>query len=185
MTDEHTDHSHGGPTGLLGPAALTLQANGYDTKYIAQDHGQLLLASNRWFIIGIAQFESVADLPSIESSCSIALSEELVDVGPLRWDAYLLLLTSGARDHDELPASVAEITYNTQYHRRLVRWGVLPTEDSTALALRPFLPLQSANASEPTDPVRQLATRMQLHGLSSDQAEMAIGQWTAEGKQQS
>ena len=184
MTDGYMDRSHGMSMGLLGSVALSLRANEYDTKYVTQDNGQLLLASNRWFIIGVAQFESVADLPSVESSSSIALSEQIVDVGPLTWDAYLLLLTSNPRDHDQVPASVSEITYNTQYHRRLIRWGVLPTEDSIARALRPFLPLQSANASEPTDPVRLLSSRMQLHGLGSDQTEMAIGQWTAEGRQE-
>jgi hypothetical protein len=182
MSNDPSDAGPGGASGLLGQSALTLQAHGYRTRYVVQDSGQLLLATSPWFIIGIAQFESIADLPTVESEGSFALSEQLADVGPLRWDAYLVLLTSGGRADDEMPLSVAEITYNTQYHRRLIRWDVLPTEDSLATALRPFLPLPSANVSEPTDPVRSLVNRMQLHGLSSSQAEMSVGQWIVEGR---
>lgn len=185
MTDGFTETHIGAPAGLLGQAALTLRANGYATRYVAQAEGQLLLASNQWFIIGVAQFDSLADLALVESSGSTALSEEMVDVGPLRWDAYLLLLTSNARDHDDVPPSVAEITYNTQYHRRLIKWGVLPTADSISVALGPFLALQNGNASEPMDPVRLIATRMQLHGVSADQAESALAEWITDGRPKS
>lgn len=185
MSNDRLDAGPGGASGLLGQSALTLQANGYLTRYVVQDSGQLLLATNPWFIIGIAQFESLADLSTVESEGSFALSEQLGDVGPLRWDAYLVLLTAGARTDYEMPVSVAEITYNTQYHRRLIRWDVLPTEDSISTAFRPFLPLPNANVSEPTDPVRSLVNRMQLHGLTSEQAEMSIGQWIVEGRQRS
>ena len=53
------------------------------------------------------------------------------------------------------------------------------------MALRPFLALPGANVSEPADPIRVLAGRMQLHGLSQEEAEMAIAQWTTEGRRQS
>jgi hypothetical protein len=183
------DLSTTGPVGssaLLGTAALVLQSHGYSTQYLVlEGSGQLLLATDPLFLVGIAKFESAADLPGVEARSSITLGDQIVEAGPRRWDSYLVLLTSSEREDFELSESVAEITYNTQYHRRMIRWGLLPTEESLTDALRPFLPLPSANVEGPRDPVRLLAERMQLHGLDSSDVAVALAQWNEEGRTQS
>ena len=98
MSDGAFDHGQPSSSGLLGQCALTLQSHDYETKYVAHDAGQLLLARNSLFIIGIAQFDSVSSLSAVESQGSLTLGEQLGDAGPLRWDAYLVLLTPAKRN---------------------------------------------------------------------------------------
>jgi hypothetical protein len=180
------DLSPTGPVGssaLLGTAALVLQAHGFSTQYLGlEGGGQLLLATDPLFLVGMANFDSAADLPNVEARSSITLGDQMVEAGPHRWDSYLVLLTSSEREDFELSEDVAEITYNTQFHRRIIRWGLLPTEESLTDALRPFLPLPSANVEGPRDPVRLLAERMQLHGLDSSDVEVALAQWNEQGR---
>jgi hypothetical protein len=168
---------------LLGPAALLLRGHGFVTQPVTLVPGlTLLLAENDFFVVGLVEFATPVDLSSVESASAAEFAARLSDGGGAkRWDAYLVLLSPAALAGDVMPESVTTIVYNTRFLRRIVRWNVGPDEDSLSRALRPFLPLTSAEAGEQSSPLDRLAGQLPSYGISSEDALQALAEWRMTG----
>lgn len=169
---------------LLGPASLLLQGYGYSTQHIAIDTAlTMVLAENAYFALGIVEFGDAMSLPEVESRAVSDVATRLSgDGGAKRWDVYVVLMTRAAVEGDSMPESIAAIIYNTHFVRRVVRWSVQPEPASLARALRPFLPLTSAEAGGETGPLNRLVARLPLFGVTAEEAEQAIAEWRAMGR---
>ncbi len=137
----------------------------------------MLLAEDSLFVIGAIEFQNATELPTLEAAASLQLADQLADAGAKRWDAYLVMLSSAAATERGMSEDVTDIVYNTRYLRRLIRWGVTPTEASLADALRLFLPLPVPGMTGPVDPVQMLADRLPSRGVNPDSAAAAFAQW--------
>lgn len=183
MTPDPTAASRAG-SALLGPAALVLRGQGYMTQPVALSAGNtLLLAENDFFAMGIVEFNSTAELPAVEARAAGELAERLAAApnGAKSWDTYLVLLSSLVRSEDAMPEAVTAVVYNTRFLRRIVRWNVQPEEISLARALRPFLPLTTAQTGKSVGAVKLLVERLPSYGVSPESAAEAMAQWRTSG----
>jgi hypothetical protein len=134
-----------------------------------------LLAENDYFAIGITEFFSPQELPVIAAAAANALVERIAtDAGAKRWDFYLVLVSSVHPDDVVMPESVTTIVYNTTFFRRVVKWGIEPSELSISEALRAFLPLAATGVAAPVSPMQRLAERLPSYGLSPELAAQTM-----------
>ena len=185
MSDSATSRAEFQPAplaALLAPAALVLRRHGFRTRLMAShDTHPILLAENSLFLVGVVEFSGAYDLPSIEAATSTQLADQVAAAGPKHWDAYLVLLSAAAATDRGWSEDVTDILYNTRYLRRIVRWGVIPTESSLSSALRSFLPLPPPSAAGPIDPIQRLIDELPTHGVEAEKAETALAQWRVSG----
>jgi len=167
---------------LLAPAALVLRRHDFRTRPVASSGSQpMLLAEDPLFLIGIVEFVGASDLPSVEAGASTQLADYVADAGAKQWDTYLVLLSAAAGTERGWSEDVTDILYNTRYLRRMVRWGVVPTESSLSSALRPFLSLPLPSTPGPIDPIQRLVNELPSHGVDTEKTATALAQWRASG----
>lgn len=184
MTDGPTPEATTDATraALLAPAALVLRRHDFRTRPVASHESQpMLLAENPLFLVGVVEFVGASVLQSVEAAASTQLADYVADAGAKHWDTYLVLLSAAAATERGWSEDVTDILYNTRYLRRIVRWGVVPTESSLTSALRPFLPLPSPSTSGPIDPIQRLEDELPSHGVDPEKAATALAQWRAGG----
>lgn len=167
-------------TGIIERASVILREHGYEALTISiMPEKSMLLAENDFFALGVIEFEDVTDLSRVEASAAAELSGRLKDSsGVKRWDAYLVLLSPNRQDDaSPLSESVASIVYNTQFFRRIVRWGTSANDQSLFRALRAFLPLTVTTAGPVVSPAERLAGSLPSFGISADEAAAALVRW--------
>ncbi len=102
----------------------------------------LLLAENRYFVVGVAATSTIAQLLVAESVAEGMISSRLIssNPGPKRWDAYLILLTQErSPETGETTRDLFNINYDTAGLRRIAHTGVDATLAAVRNALTPFV----------------------------------------------
>jgi len=168
-------------TPALSVAAVLLRSYGFSTRHISSKSGiPILLAENPLFALGVVEFESQGQLPTVEADAASELTDLLAraEGGPKQWDAYLVLLSRDGGSPDSLPSAVTSILHDTRYLRRLVRWDVQPDEESLHDALRIFLPLPSSTAAQIAAPLQLLIEQLPAHGVPHELARSAAAEWS-------
>lgn len=168
---------------LLPLAALMLRSHDYTTRSAVVDRDiPLLLAENDYFALGVTEFQSPRELPTVAESAAAALASYVSDsAGAKRWDFYLVLLSQASLAESAMPEAVTTIVYNTTLFRRVVKWNLEPSEESVARALRSFLPLTAAQAGVAANPLERLRDRLPTYGLSEAMTAQTIEQFRASG----
>lgn len=117
----------------------------------------------------------IADLELLESHAAPELSEMLAhgDLGPKRWDAYLVLMASG--DSDERGnREVIDLQYNTRSLRRIVALGVSADEEAVLTVLATFMPLPEPPSGGLTSAFTDLIEQLVINGVDRESAESAV-----------
>jgi hypothetical protein len=164
---------------LLALAREVLAGEGYSVDSVRTSSGlDLVLAENPLFIVAVAAVPTVDQLRLAESFAADALSQRFadVDLGPKRWDAYLVLLSQESRPEQREDARVVfELTYDTHAVRRIVRLGVIPTMSEVRRSLQPFVrPIELSDPSIAKDPLEMMIESLVEHGVSREIASRSV-----------
>lgn len=163
---------------LLAMAREVLASQGFVHEEVDETDGGILLAEDPYFIIGLAATPTIADLLSAEPVVEKTIGDRMqaVDVGPKRWDAYVVLLTQ-ERPSDEGSATrpLFGINYDTRGFRRIARAGVEPTIRGVRNALTPFVqPVRLEEAGLASDPFDSMTEALVRHGVDSELAVRSV-----------
>jgi len=164
---------------LLEVAALVLRDADCRLHVHRLPEGQeFLLAENPYFILAVVASGSPRDIIEVERLVAAELTalSSRSDVGPKRWDLYLVILAP--RDSDdsrELARDIYRITYDTQHLRRIAVLDVEPTLESLRDALRSFLPTLAPNTTQPLgEALTELESALVEHSIEPQKAARAI-----------
>lgn len=164
---------------LLEVAALVLRDADCRLRVHRLPQGpEFLLAENAYFILAVVASGSPRDIIEVERRVANELTalSSRSDVGPKRWDLYLVILAPrDAEESRELARDVYRITYDTQHLRRIAVLDVEPTLESLRDALRPFLPTLAPDTAQPLgDALTELESALVKHSIEPDKAARAV-----------
>ena len=140
MSQPLRDHLTSDPE-LLALARSILNEEEYVVEEVHEPIS-LVLAENRYFLIGVAATSTIAQLLVAESVAEGMIMQRLTasDAGPKRWDAYLILLTQErSPETSDTTRELFNINYDTTGLRRLAHTGVDATLTAVRQALIPFV----------------------------------------------
>jgi hypothetical protein len=176
----------GAADALVEIARVILQQVGFATELVPA-HGErplILVAENEYFIVVLAQAPSFDSLQFVDAELSEFIDSRLdAQLGPKRWDLYLVVLCEAPAPEDATASQVlSELRYDTHTVRRLARVGVEPTIDRLSESLRTFLPLGrgSSNASL-EDPLQHLERLLSSRGIDESVAGRAVAAFRQTG----
>lgn len=162
---------------LLALARSVLSDEEYAVEEITAPLG-LLLAENRYFVVGVIATPTIAQLLAAQPLAEAAMSERLAesDAGPKRWDGYLILLTQErSPENRQTTRELFGINYDTRSLRRIAHAGVEPTLAAVREALTPFVaPIELDDPSIAGDPFDALEESLAVRGVERDLAHRAI-----------
>lgn len=127
---------------LLALARAVLVDEGYAVEDVAEDGVPLILAENRYFVLGVVTAATIAQIVVAEGWAEEFLAARLrsADIGPKVWDAYLILLTQERLpEGSSATQELFEINYDTRGIRRIVHTDVFPRLADVRNALTPFV----------------------------------------------
>ena len=163
---------------LLALARRVLSGERYAVEE-SQDGVGILLAENRYFVIGVVATATLRELTIAESFAEAVLSERMnaADTGPKRWDAYLVLLTQEkTSDDSETARLLFRINYDTSRVRRIAHSGVSPTLASVRNALTPFVaPVAVDDELIAGDAFASILKALTARDIQRNLAERAVG----------
>lgn len=163
---------------LLGLAQRVLKRRGFLVREGALSglsNAPWLFAESDDFVLAIVAGRRLPDLELLESHAAPEFSEMLThaDLGPKRWDAYLVLVASG--DSDERGnREVVDLQYNTRSLRRIVALGVSADEDAVLNVLATFMPLPDPPSGGLTSAFTELIEQLVINGVDRESAESAV-----------
>jgi len=166
---------------LLALARAVLVAEGYVVEDVAADGVPLLLAENRYFVLGVVTAATIAQIVVAEGWAEELLARRLgsADVGPKVWDAYLILLTQ-----ERLPEGggatreLFDINYDTRGIRRIAHSGVFPRLADVRSALTPFVaPIELDDPSIATSAFESFIESLMARGIDREVAVRAVTAW--------
>jgi hypothetical protein len=171
---------------LLAVARRVLTQHSFrvtESPVAAEDETTWLLADSDYFLLGVAAGQSFEDLLVLEGFISAALAAifEERELGPKRWDSYVVLLCSSDADQRGAP-DVVRLQYNTRSLRRLVALGVPPREDEVAEALATFLPLPEPPPGGLRSAFDELTAQLIINGIPEEQAHSVVAHYRASGR---
>lgn len=170
---------------IVDLAAVQLASAGFTVEMAVGDSGSgLLLAENELFVVGIGSTSEVAKIEPLVDELALTLVDRVsdVDIGPKRWDVYLVVLCSGLPEEGERER-ITSITRNLHNFRRIVRVEVLATQASVSSALSMFLPFAKRELSDVTrDALSLLAEELPLHGVDQAEAMQVIESYRNTGE---
>lgn len=138
----------------------------------------LLLAENRYFVVGVVATPTLRELILAESMGEAALTDRMraTDPGPKRWDAYLVLMTQERSPDDSATArQLFSINYDTSSVRRIAHSGVSPTVTSVREALTPFVaPIELEDQGIASDPFAAMVEALAARGIERGFADRAV-----------
>lgn len=169
---------------LLALAQRVLKRHGFRIwEGLLRDLGDTpwVLAESDDFVLAVVAGRSLSDLELLESHAAPELGEMLTsgDLGPKRWDAYLVLMASGdsgARGKRE----VVDLQYNTRALRRIVALGVSADEDAVLGVLSTFMPLPDPPAGGLTSAFDELIDQLVINGIERERAEASVQEYRRE-----
>ena len=171
--------------GLLAVARRVLTQHDFRVNERALDGADAatwLLAESEYFLLALAAGESFDDLLVLEGFLAAALATAFEDgnLGPKRWDSYVVLLSSAGTDQRGAP-DVVRLQYNTRSLRRLVSLGIPAREDTVAEALATFLPLPEPLPGGLRSAFDELVAQLVINGIPEDQAATVVSSYRTTG----
>lgn len=152
-----------------------------EEQYVVEelhDGVPLLLAENRYFVIGVVATPTIRELLLAESLGEVLLTDRMKagDPGPKRWDAYLVLLTQErSPDNSETTRQLFGINYDTSGVRRIAHSGVAPTVAAVREALTPFVaPVELEDQGIASDAFNTLTEALAARGIERQLADRAV-----------
>jgi hypothetical protein len=161
---------------LLAIADTVLTSDGYATSSASVGGFPTLLAEDEDNVLIVAALITVRDVLRIEPDISKALTNRLgsVELGPKKWDGYVVLLTAQPGQSDTTD-DLFHLTYNLLQIRRIVRVGVSPTIAGVERALRALLRLpKAADSLGVDDPLSAMQSRLVADGLDPVAVDEAV-----------
>jgi len=170
---------------LLEAATAVFIEHGFATsaEFIGDTTSRWLVAENDLFIVGVTATVTMGDLRALESIAAGALLTRLskTSIGTKKWDAYLVLMTTGPiRDAAEARQLVS-IEYDTGGVRRLVATSVAPTPEGVRHVLRPFVPLPPPQPGAVTEAFEELVEQLHVHGIDRSEAARIVSAFKDRG----
>jgi hypothetical protein len=164
--------------GLLAVARRVLTQHGFQASERSLEgagEATWLLAESNYFLLGVATGETFEDLLVLEGYLVAALGGLLDenDLGPKRWDSYVVLISGSGTDQRGAP-DVVRLQYNTRSLRRLVCLGTPAREDAVAEALATFLPLPEPPPGGLPSAFDELVTQLVINGIPEDEAAIGV-----------
>lgn len=171
--------------GLLAIARRVLTQRGFHASERPLDgpgEATWLLAESDHFLLGVTTGETFEDLLVLEGYLAAALSAlfDENDLGPKRWDSYVVLISSADADQRGAP-DVVRLQYNTRSLRRLVCLGIPAREDTIAQALATFLPLPEPPPGGLPSAFDELVAQLVINGIPEEQAVPAVKNYHSSG----
>jgi hypothetical protein len=163
---------------LLALARTILVDEGYAVEDVTADGPHLLLAENRYFVLGVVATATIAQIVIAEGWAEEFLVARLrsADIGPKLWDAYLILLTQ-----ERLPESgyatleLFQINYDTRGLRRMAHSGVFPRLADVRNALTPFVaPIELDDPTIATSAFESFIESLVARGIDREVAVRAV-----------
>jgi hypothetical protein len=170
-----------GDAELLALARTVLVDEGYAIEDIEVGGVHLLLAENRYFVLGVVTAATIDQIVIAEGWAEELLADRLraADIGPKIWDAYLILLTQ-----ERLPEGghatreLFEINYDTRGIRRIAHSGVLPSLADVRNGLTPFVaPIELDDPTIVTSPFEPFVESLVARGVDREVAVRAVTAW--------
>ena len=170
---------HPDPALVLLARDVLAQA-GYHHRQISENGETVLLAENRYLIMGLAATATISDFAAAESALTAIIQNEIsssrVELGRKSWELYLVLMTQeklGEQTTDT--QTLFEIGYDSSRFRRIVRVGVIATERAVRRALSMFLDLpESDTGGFPADPLSALSAMLVEQGFDKEIADRVV-----------
>jgi hypothetical protein len=163
---------------LMSLAESVLDTEGYELEIRAQAPLPVLFAENSFFLLAVVTLATISELLVAEPIASSVLSDRLseVDVGPKRWDVYLVLLTQERlTEGSDATRTLFEINHDTSRVRRIAHSGVSPTLAGVRLALNPFLaPIALEDPAATDEPLEMLTEALVEHGVDRSIASRVV-----------
>lgn len=151
-----------------------------DAGYVHElaESGDVLLAENAYAFVALTASPTISDLAIAETAVAALLQDRLAgaDIGPKRWDAYLVLLSQETpHEQGEGVHWLFDINYDTRGFRRIARAGVEATIHSVRNALTPFVePVRLEDAGLLGDSLDSLAAALTAHEIGREIATRAV-----------
>lgn len=163
--------------GLLNITKAVLLDQGFHVEVVRGDV-DLILAENSYFIIGVCALNTIHELILAEpiALSTLALRAGSANLGPKKWDTYLVLLTQDKTGEDDAATrDLYAINYDTSRLRRIAHSGIDPTSAAVRHALAPFIePASSTTDSTKSDALDSLLHALTSRGVSDELANRAI-----------
>ncbi|MDE0268963.1 MAG: hypothetical protein OXI96_08010 [Acidimicrobiaceae bacterium] len=170
---------------LIFLAQDVLSNAGYQVKKIPQNGITVLLAENKYSILGLTATATIRDIETAESALAgimqDAIRDSRVELGPKSWEMYLVLLTREKLGEQDaitrtITRTIFEIRYDMRQFRRIVRVGVSATERAVRRALVSFLDFpELGDRTFAMDPLELLSSALAEHGITKEKADRAVG----------
>lgn len=163
---------------LLGVSRRVLSARGFRIRESQLDGlvaAPWLLAENDYFLLGLTAGSTLDDLRVLEGYVAAEMNQllEKAELGPKRWDSYVVLLGSSDADKRGDP-DLLRLQYNTRSLRRVVSLGVQASEEAVSRALTAFLPLPDPPAGGLPSPFEGLLEQLIINGVARERAVQAV-----------
>lgn len=162
---------------LLALAQIVLVDNGFVVESI-DERLHMLLAENHYFVIAIIAPSTIRTLMQAESIAFQILEQRISrsEIGPKKWDAYLVLLTQErSNEDDETTRGLYAINHDMSHLRRMAHTDVEPTAAAVARALSTFLePIHLEDEPDRVDALETLADSLSSRGVEDDLVQRAV-----------
>lgn len=162
---------------LLYLAKAVLDGEGFAVEEHADESLNILLAENAWFVLAVTAVATIQDLEEAESRVEAILAARMntADIGPKRWDAYLVLLTRERLLEGTDSRGIFEINYDTRAIRRIARADVGASLADVRYALAPFVaPIELRDPMASRDALEMLVDALVSEGTDGDVAGRAV-----------
>jgi hypothetical protein len=166
---------------LLALARAVLVDEGYVVEDASPDGVPLLLAENRYFVLGVVTAATIAQIVLAEGWAEDFLGGRLrtADVGPKVWDAYLILLTQERLpEGGDVTRELFDINYDTRGIRRIAHSGVFPRLADVRNALTPFVaPIELDDPTIAASALESFVESLVARGIDREVATRAVTAW--------
>jgi hypothetical protein len=137
-----------------------------------------LLAENAYFLVGVVATSTISQLLAAEGLAEAAISDRLANenVGPKKWDAYLMLVTQElSPETSSVTKGLFEINYDTSRLRRIAHAGVAPSNAAMRSVLAPFIaPMELTDPTITENPFQSMIRALASNGVERQFAQRAI-----------
>lgn len=163
---------------LLALARAVLVDEDYVVEDATADGVHLLLAENRYFVLGVVTAATIAQIVIAEGWAEEFLVRRLrnADIGPKLWDAYLILLTQERLpEGGDATRDLFQINYDTRGVRRMAHSGVFPRLADVRNALTPFVaPIELDDPTIATSAFKSFIESLVARGIDREMAVRAV-----------
>ncbi|MGV8912790.1 MAG: hypothetical protein ACOH14_09280 [Rhodoglobus sp.] len=163
---------------LLDVAQAIFEQQGYAIESVQVGAAKLLLVENAYFLVCVVATPTINQLIAFEGIAEAVLTRRISEgeIGPKRWDAYLVLLTQErSPETREVTRALFDINYDTSRLRRIAHAGVIASDSAVRAALSSFISPTGVEDSEISeDPYSTLTRELVAQGVDQQLVQRAV-----------